>query len=80
MIEDYKAFKITIDFLQKDKDEYHTKLNGLVEFCNLSAKDMPWKLRDAMEELDKGNTHPSVVSFILLYKEMLRRFIMSWKN
>lgn len=74
VIEDYESFKRTIDFLQKDRDEYRAELNGLIELCNCSAKDMPWKLRDAMEEFDRDNTHPTMVSFILLCKEMLRRF------
>lgn len=48
--------------------------NELVEFYNWAAKDMPWKLRDVMEELNKDNTHPVEVSFILLCRELLRRF------
>ena len=52
VVEYYEVFKKTIDFLQKDRDGYRAKLNGLVEFCNWLAKDMPWKLRDAIEDLD----------------------------
>lgn len=74
MIEDFEAFEKTIHFLHKDRDEYHAKLKGLVEFCNWLARDMPWKLRDAIEELDKVKTHPSMVRFILLYEEMMKRF------
>ena len=74
VIKDYESLKRIIDFLQGDMDKYHAKLNGLVEFFNWEAKDMPWKLRDAMEELNEDNTHPVVVSFILLYRELLRRF------
>ena len=48
--------------------------NELVEFYNWEAKDMPWKLRDVMEELNEDNTHPVEVSVILLCRELLRRF------
>lgn len=52
MVEDYDIFKKTIDFLQKDKDGYSAKLNGLVDFYNWLAQDMPWRLREALEGLD----------------------------
>lgn len=74
VVEDYESFKKTIDFLQGDRDKYRAKLNGLVEFCNWEAEDMPWKLRDAVEELKEDNTHLAIISFIMLCKELLRRF------
>lgn len=35
------------------------------------AIDMPWKLRDALEDIEKDNTNPLVVSFVLLCEEMI---------
>lgn len=74
VVEDYEVLKKTIDFLQKDMDGYRAKLNGLMEFCNWLAQDMPWRLRDAVEELNQDNTHPAVVSFVMLCEGMLKRF------
>ena len=74
VIEDYESFKRTIDFLQGDRDKYRATLHGMVEFYNWAAKDMPWKLRHAMEELNEDNTHPAVIICILLCRELLRRF------
>lgn len=43
VVEYYEVFKKTIDFLQKDRDGYREKLNGLVDQqlnfeCSLSIK------------------------------------------
>lgn len=67
-------FKKTIDFLQGDRDKYRAKLNGLVEFYNWAAEDMSWKLRDAVEELREDSTHPTIINFIMLCKELFKRF------
>ncbi|XP_050896455.1 uncharacterized protein LOC127103232 [Lathyrus oleraceus] len=74
VIEDYESFKKTIDFLQGDKDTFRAKLDGLVGFCNWAAKELPWKLRDAVEELKEDSTPPAIISFILLCKGLLKRF------
>lgn len=74
VIIDYEAFKGTIDFLQKGKDGYRTKLNSLVEFRNWLAIDFPWRLRDDVEELDEDNIPPFMASFLLLYGDMLKTF------
>lgn len=74
MIEECDTFKKTIDFLQKDKDGYLSKLNGLVEFCNWLAQDMPWRLREVVEGLDQDNTHHVVVGFVMMCEGMLKRF------
>lgn len=46
----------------------------MVEFCIWLTIDMYWKLRDALEEMDKDNTHPSAFNFILFYEGMVQRF------
>lgn len=74
VIEDYDTFRKTIDFLQKDKDGYRSKLNDLVEFCNWLAQDMPWRLREALEGLDQGDTHPAMVGFVMMCEGMVLRF------
>ncbi|XP_050889226.1 uncharacterized protein LOC127094432 [Lathyrus oleraceus] len=74
VIEDYESFKKTIDFLQGDRDKFRAKLDGLVGFCNWAAKELPWKLRDAVEELREDSTPPAIISFILLCKRLLKRF------
>ena len=74
MIEDYESFKKTIDFLQGDRDKFRAKLDGLVGFCNWAAKELPWKLRDAVEELKEDSTPPAIINFVLLCKGLLKRF------
>ncbi|XP_050901996.1 uncharacterized protein LOC127109164 [Lathyrus oleraceus] len=74
MIEDYESFKKTIDFLQGDRDKFRAKLDGLVGFCNWAAKELPWKLRDAVEELKEDSTPPAIISFILLCRGFMKRF------
>lgn len=69
VIEDFEALKKTIHFLHKYRDEYRVKLKGLVESYNWFARDMPWKLRDVIEELGRDNTHLVVVNFIFSVKE-----------
>lgn len=66
--------------MQKDKDGYRAKLNGLVEFCNWLAQDMPWRLREAVEGLDQDNMHPVVVSFVMLCDGMLKRFKVEFEE
>lgn len=74
MIEDYESFKNTIDFFQGDRDKYRAKLDGLVGFCNWATKDLPWKLRDTVEELKEDSTPPAIINFILLCRGLLSRF------
>ena len=74
VVEDYKVFKKTIDFLQKDRNGYRAKLNGLVEFSNWLSRYMPWKLGDAVEELDQDNNHSTMISFFFPCEEMMKRF------
>ncbi|KAI5388637.1 hypothetical protein KIW84_074350 [Lathyrus oleraceus] len=74
VIEDYESFKKTIDFLQGDKDKFRAKLDGLVGFCNWAAKELPWRLRDAIEELKEDSTPPAIINFVLLCKGLLKRF------
>jgi hypothetical protein len=74
VIEDYESFKKIINFLQGDRDKFRAKLDGLVGFCNWAAKEFPWRLRDAVEELKEDNTPPAIISFILLCKGLLKRF------
>ncbi|KAI5424663.1 hypothetical protein KIW84_030740 [Lathyrus oleraceus] len=74
VIEDYESFKKTIDFLQGDRDKFRAKLDGLVEFCNWAAKELSWRLRDAVEELKEDSTPPTIINFVLLYKGLLKRF------
>ncbi|KAI5433216.1 hypothetical protein KIW84_020481 [Lathyrus oleraceus] len=74
VIEDYESFKKTIDFLQGDRDKFRAKLDGLVEFCNWAAKELPWRLRDAVEELKEDSTPPAIINFVLLCKGLLKRF------
>ncbi|XP_050876346.1 uncharacterized protein LOC127080058 [Lathyrus oleraceus] len=64
----------TIDFLQGDKDKFRAKLDGLVGFCNWAAKELPWRLRDTVEELKEDSTPQPIISFILLCKGLLKRF------
>lgn len=68
------AYKGTIYFLHVERDGYHENFTSLVEFCNWLTRDMPWKLRDALEDLDKNNTHPSVGRYFLFYEDMMQRF------
>ncbi|KAI5387078.1 hypothetical protein KIW84_073291 [Lathyrus oleraceus] len=74
VIEDYESFKKTIDFLQGDRDKFRAKLDGLVGFCNWAAKELPWRLRDAVEELKEDSTPPAIINFVMLYKGLLKRF------
>lgn len=74
VIEDYDTFRKIIDFLQKDKDGYHVKLNDLVEFYSWMARDIPWRLRETVEGLDQDGTHPAVVVFVMMCKGMVKRF------
>ncbi|KAI5445919.1 hypothetical protein KIW84_013954 [Lathyrus oleraceus] len=74
VIEDYESFKKTIDCLQGDRDKFRAKLNGLVGFCNWAAKELPWRLRDAVEELKEDSTPPAIINFVLLCKGLLKRF------
>ncbi|KAI5384513.1 hypothetical protein KIW84_071495 [Lathyrus oleraceus] len=74
VIEDYESFKKTIDFLQGDRDKFRAKLDGLVGFCNWEAKELPWRLRDAVEELKEDSTPPAIINFVLLCKGLLKRF------
>lgn len=74
VIEDYDTLRKTIDFLQKDKDEYRAKLNTLVEFCNWTIQEMPWRLREAVEGLDQYGTHPAVINFVMMCEGMVKRF------
>ncbi|XP_050875698.1 uncharacterized protein LOC127079344 [Lathyrus oleraceus] len=74
VIEDYESFKKTIDFLQGDRDKFRVKLDGLVGFCNWAAKELPWKLRDAVEELKEDSTPLAIISFILPCRGLLKRF------
>ncbi|KAI5384360.1 hypothetical protein KIW84_071392 [Lathyrus oleraceus] len=74
VIKDYESFKKTIDFLQGDRDKFRAKLDGLVGFCNWAAKELPWRLRDAVEELKEDSTPPAIINFLLLCKGLLKRF------
>ncbi|KAI5402314.1 hypothetical protein KIW84_050069 [Lathyrus oleraceus] len=74
VIEDYESFKKTIDFLQGDRDKFRAKLDGLVGFCNWAAKELPWRLRDAVKELKEDSTPPAIINFVLLCKGLLKRF------
>ncbi|KAI5402269.1 hypothetical protein KIW84_050040 [Lathyrus oleraceus] len=68
------ARESTISFLQGDRDTFRAKLDGLVGFCNWAAKEFPWRLRDAIEELKEDNTPPAIINFVLLCKGLLKRF------
>lgn len=46
----------------------------MVEFCNWLTIDMPWKLRDALKDMDKDNAHPSAFNFVLFCEGMMQRF------
>ncbi|KAI5403843.1 hypothetical protein KIW84_051118 [Lathyrus oleraceus] len=74
VIEDYESFKKTINFLQGDRDKFRAKLDGLVGFCNWAAKELPWRLRDTVEELKEDSTPPAIINFVLLCKGLLKRF------
>ncbi|KAI5441083.1 hypothetical protein KIW84_010516 [Lathyrus oleraceus] len=74
VIEDYDTFRRTINFLQADKDGYRAKLNGLVQFCNWTTQEMPWRLREAVEGLDQHDTHPAVIHFVMMCEGMVKRF------
>ncbi|KAI5396864.1 hypothetical protein KIW84_062915 [Lathyrus oleraceus] len=74
VIEDYESFKKTIDFLQGDRDKFRAKLDGLVGFCNWAAEELPWRLRDAVEELKEDSTPPAIINFVMLCKGLLKRF------
>ena len=74
VIEDYDTFRRTINFLQEDKDGYRTKLNSLVEFCNWTTREIPWRLREAVEGLDQHGTHPAVINFVMMCEGMVKRF------
>lgn len=74
VVEDYETFKKTIDFLQKYKDGYRAKLNGLVDLCNWLAQDMPWRLREVVKGLDQDDTHAAVIGFVMMCEGMVKRF------
>ncbi|KAI5419035.1 hypothetical protein KIW84_043299 [Lathyrus oleraceus] len=56
------------------EDKFRAKLDGLVGFCNWVAKELPWRLRDAVEELKEDSTPPAIINFVLLCKGLLKRF------
>lgn len=67
-------YECTINLLQPSLDAYRTKLANLIEFCNVVAIDLPWKLENALEDMDENNTHPSARDLVLLCERMMRRF------
>ncbi|KAI5389830.1 hypothetical protein KIW84_075223 [Lathyrus oleraceus] len=64
-------YKCTINLLQPSLDAYRTKLANLIEFCNGVAIDLPWKLENALEDMDENNTHPSARDLVLLCERMI---------
>lgn len=52
------SYEKTISFLHAERNGYRAKLTSLVEFCNWLTNGVPWKSRDALENMDKDNTHP----------------------
>lgn len=49
-----------------DRDGYLENFSSLVKFYNWIIRDMLWKLRDALEDLDMHNTHLLVIIIIFL--------------
>lgn len=63
------TYEHTINLLQPTVVTYRTKLTNLIEFYNSVAMDQPWRLDNALEDMDENNTHPSVCHLILLVRE-----------
>lgn len=68
------TYECTINLLQPTVVTYWTKLAKLLEFCNGVARDLPWRLENALEDMDENTTHPSVCNIIFLCDRMMQRF------
>lgn len=64
-------YERTINLLQPTIVTYRMKLANLVEFCNGMARDLPWRLDNALEDMDENNTHPSARDLVLLCERMM---------
>lgn len=64
----------TIQFLQAQRNEYRDKMTSIIEFLNWLTKDVPLMLRCALEDVDDKDVPPSVISFVLLCEDMMKRF------
>lgn len=68
------TYERTINLLQPTVATYPTKLANLIEFYNSMAIYLPWRLDNALEDMDENNNHPLVCHIVLLYEIMMRRF------
>lgn len=59
---------------------YHAKYDALVKFCNDLVIKVPWKLDDALEDVDGNNIPPSILRFIYLCEHMVKRFQVKLKD
>lgn len=59
---------------------YRAKYDGLVRFCNELVKEVPWRLDDALEDIDESNTPPSILRFVYICERMMTRFKVELKE
>lgn len=56
MISLFDTYAGSINLLQPVSAMYRAKFDCLVRFCNELTKEVPWKLDDALEDVDEKTT------------------------
>lgn len=70
----------SINILQPTATVYRAKYDGLVRFCNEFTREVPWRLKDSLEDADESITPHSILRFVHLCEQMIKRFKVELKE